>query len=50
MRGLRAEGAFVEDVAEDAEGEDGDGEAVAAVVGVAACELGEDLVVVFCDC
>lgn len=47
MRGLRAEGAFVEDVAEDAEGEDGYCKAVACVAGVSAGELGESFVVVF---
>lgn len=38
----------VQVVPEDAEGEDGQGEAIAAEACVAAGELGEDLVVVFC--
>lgn len=44
--GLVAEGALVEDVAKDAEGEDCYGEAVAGMERVAARELGEGLVVV----
>ena len=47
MGWLGAESLLVEVVAEEAEGEDRYCEAVAAVEGVAACELGEDLVVVF---
>lgn len=47
MRGLDAESALVDGVAEDAEGEDGEGQAVAAVEGVAAGELGEGFVAVF---
>jgi hypothetical protein len=38
----------VQVVPEDAEGEDGQGEAIAAEAWVAAGELGESLVVVFC--
>lgn len=48
MRRLLAQRAFVHKVAENAEREDGHCQAVAAVAGVAASELGEDLVVVFC--
>lgn len=47
VRGLGAQGAFVEGVAQDAEREDGEGEGVAAVERFAAGELGEGFVVVF---
>jgi hypothetical protein len=45
--GLVAEGALVEEVADDAEGEDGGGEEVAGGLGFAAEQAGENLVVVF---
>jgi len=44
---LGAQGALVDEVARDAEGEDRDGEGVAAAVGVVAGEAREGLVVVF---
>lgn len=47
MSGLIAQSAFVEGIAENSDGEDGDGEDVAAVVGVAAREFGEGFVAVF---
>lgn len=47
MDGLVAEGTLVEQVADDAEGEDGGGEEVAGSLGLAAEQAGEDLVVVF---
>lgn len=47
MCGLSAERALVDGVADEAEGEDCGGEAVATVEGVAAGELGEGFVVVF---
>jgi len=46
VAGLLAQGALVEAVADETQGEDGDGEGVAAVKGVAAGELGENFVVV----
>jgi len=45
--GLLAQHAFVEGIAEKAEGEDCEGEEVAATEGVAVEEAGEDFVVVF---
>ena len=47
MRGLLAQGALVEEIAEYAEGEDRYCETIAAVSWVTTGELGEDLVVVF---
>ena len=47
MSRLGGEGAAVEFVAEEAEGEDSDGEGVAAVVCVAAGKFGEGFVAVF---
>lgn len=47
VRGLLGDGGLVEEVADEAEREDGGREGVAGVLGVAAEELGEDLVVVF---
>lgn len=47
MRGLGAQGALVQEVAEYAEGEDCYGETVAAVPCVPSSEFREDLVVVF---
>lgn len=47
MAWLGAQGSFVEEVAEDAKGEDGHGESVACHARVSAGELGQDLVVVF---
>ena len=44
---MDTQGALVEGVAEDAEGEDGDGEGVAAVFGVATGEHRDPFVVVF---
>jgi hypothetical protein len=46
VAGLCSQGSLVEGIAEDAKSEDGEGEGVAAVVGVAAGELGEGFVVV----
>lgn len=47
MGRLAAQGALVEGIADQAQGEDGQGEAIAAVEGVAARELREGFVVVF---
>ena len=47
MRGLLAQGALVEEIAEYAEGEDRYCETIATVSWVTTGELGEDLVVVF---
>ena len=47
MGGLVAQGSFVEEVAEDTQGEDCYGEEVASVACVSACELRDDFVVVF---
>lgn len=47
MRWLGAQGALVDEVAGDAEGEDGDGQGVAAAVGVVAGKTREGFVVVF---
>lgn len=47
VRGLLRDGGLVEPVADDAQGEDGRGEGVAASQGVAAEELCQDFVVVF---
>lgn len=47
MGWLGAQGALVDEVARDAKGENGDGEGVAATVGVVAGEPREGFVVVF---
>ena len=47
MGGLVVKGSFVEKVAEDTKGEDRHGEAIACSERVSACELREELVVVF---
>jgi hypothetical protein len=47
---LVAESAFVECIADEADGEDGDGECVAAVERFAACELRDGFFVVFGSC
>jgi hypothetical protein len=47
MSWLGAQGAFVHEVTRDAEGEDGDGEGVAATVGIVSGKAREGLVVVF---
>jgi hypothetical protein len=44
---LGTQGALVHEVTRDAEGEDGDGQSVAAAVGVVSGEAREGLVVVF---
>lgn len=44
---MGAQGALVHEVTGDAEGEDGDGEGVAAAVGVVSGEAREGLVVIF---
>lgn len=49
MGRLVAEGSLVEEIADEAEGEDGRGEAIAGCLGAAAEEAGEGLVVVFCE-
>ena len=45
---MRTEGSFVEVVAEQAEGEDDNGEEIAGVEGITTEETGEDLVAVLC--
>lgn len=47
MRWLVSEGTFVQDVAEDAKGEDCDGEDVAAIFWVSAGQFGDGFVVIF---
>ena len=47
MCGLQSQGTFVEDIAEDSEGEDGECEAIAAVERLASCELRKCFIVVF---
>ena len=47
MGWLSAQSALVHEVTRDAEGEDGDGEGVAAAVGIVSGEAREGLVVVF---
>lgn len=47
MRGLRAQGSFVEEVAKDAEGEDGYRKSIAAIACISAGKFGKYLIVVF---
>ena len=47
MARLHSQCSLVECIPEDSEGEDGEGEGIAAVICIAAGELGESLVVVF---
>lgn len=48
MGRLVAQGAFIEPIPEDTEGEDEEGQEVAAVVSVSAEQACQDLVVIFC--
>ena len=47
MRGLLAESAFIERIPDNPDGEDRNGEAIAAVEGGATGELGDSLVAIF---